>query len=87
MYPPSLDAFHEIHLDRQRRVLATADRRRARRAIPAPAADRTPLVAWLRALRLVRRSGHGGAPDRLWRRHQDAAALRGSGPRIGRGTS
>jgi hypothetical protein len=36
VYPPSLDVFHEIHLDRQRRALAAAAAHRHLRATRAP---------------------------------------------------
>jgi hypothetical protein len=46
MYPPNLDAFHQLHLDRHRRAIAAADaHRQARQHRP-----RRGLAPWVRRL-------------------------------------
>jgi hypothetical protein len=53
MYPPDLDAFHEIYLDRSQRALAVATHRaatghRAARRRTRPTHRPGALAAWLR---------------------------------------
>jgi hypothetical protein len=46
MYPPNLDAFHQIHLDRSHRAIAAADAHRQAR----PHRPRRGLGPWWRLL-------------------------------------
>jgi hypothetical protein len=46
MYPPNLDAFHQIHLDRRHRAIVAADAHRQAR----PHRPRRGLGPWVRRL-------------------------------------